>query len=95
LEEGPLVGILPQELSFLQLAGEPVMVQRKKKPSGARRKCQRKQEKANAALQADAGLRAQGAHSGESCTGTDVDTGDSSRTKRPLSPGRTPHDAQS
>jgi len=27
------------------MAGEPVMVQRKKKPSGARRKCQRKQEK--------------------------------------------------
>jgi len=28
-EEGPLVGTLLQELSFLQLTGEPVMVQRK------------------------------------------------------------------
>jgi len=33
-EEGPRVITLPQELSSLQLAGEPVMVQRKKKPSG-------------------------------------------------------------
>jgi len=47
------VGTLPQELSSLQLTGEPVMVQRKKKPSGAQRKRQRKQEKANAAPQAD------------------------------------------
>jgi len=31
-EEVPLVGTLPQELSSLQLTGEPVMVQRKKKP---------------------------------------------------------------
>jgi len=89
------VGTLPQELSSLQLTGEPVKVQRKKKPSGARRKRQRKQEKANAAPQADGGPGARGAHSGESCTGTDVDTGGSSRTKRPLSPGGTPQDAQS
>jgi len=34
-EEGPLVGTLPQELSSLQLTGEPVMVQREKKPSDA------------------------------------------------------------
>jgi len=81
------VGTLLQELSSLQLTGEPVMVQRKKKPSGARRKLQRKQEKANAAPQADAGPGARGALSGESCTGTDVDNGGSSRTKRPLSPG--------
>jgi len=47
---------LPQELGSLQLIGEPVMVQRKKKPSGARQKCQRKQEKANAAPQADTRL---------------------------------------
>jgi len=47
------VGTLPQELSSLQLAGEPVVVQRKKKPSEARKR-QRKQEKANAAPQADA-----------------------------------------
>jgi len=53
-----------------------------------------KQEKANAAPQADGGLGAQGAHSGESCTGTDVDTGGSSRTKRLLSPGGTPQDAK-
>jgi len=72
------VGTLPQELSSLQLTGEPVMVQRKMKPSGARRKRQRKQEKANAAPQTDIGLGAGGAHSGESCTGTDVDTGGSS-----------------
>jgi len=49
------VGTLPQELSSLQLTGEPVMVQKKKKPSGARRKLQWKQEKANAVPQADAG----------------------------------------
>jgi len=89
------VGTLPQELSSLQLTGEPVMGQRKKKPSGARRKRQRKQEKANAAPQADAGPGARGAHSGELCTGTDVDTRGSSCTKRPLSPGGTPQDAQS
>jgi len=89
------VGTLLQELSSLQLTGEPVMVQRKKKPSGARRKRQRKQEKANAAPQADVGPGAQGAHSGESCIGTDIDTGGSSRTKRPLSPGGTPQDVQS
>jgi len=88
------VGTLPQELSSLQLTGEPVVVKRKKKPSGAQRKRQRKQEKANAALQADVGPGARGAHSGESCTGTDVDTGGSSRTKRPLSPGGTPQNAQ-
>jgi len=95
LEEGPLVGTLPQELGSLQLPDEPVMVQRKKKPSDARRKRQRKQEKANAASQADVGPGARGTHSGESCTGTDVDTGGSSRTKRLLSPGGTPQDAQS
>jgi len=32
-EEGPLMGTLPQELSSLQLTSEPVMVQRKKKPT--------------------------------------------------------------
>jgi len=89
------VGTIPQELSSLQLTGEPIMVQRKKKPSGVRRKRRSKQEKANAASQADVGPGARGAHSGESCTGTDVDTGGSSRTKRPLSPGGTPQDAQS
>jgi len=71
------------------------MVQRKMKPSGARRKRERKQEKANAAPQADGGPGARGAHSGESCTGTDVDTGGSSRKERPLSPGGTPQNAQS
>jgi len=45
LEEGPLVGTLQQELSCLQLTGKPVMVQRKKKPSGAQRKCLWKQKK--------------------------------------------------
>jgi len=89
------VGTLPQELTYLQLAGEPVMVQRKKKPSGARRKRQRNQEKVNAAPQADAEPGARGVNSGESCTGTDVDIGGSSRTKRPLSPGGTPQYAQS
>jgi len=69
------VGTLPQELGSLQLTGEPVMVQRKKKPSGARRKRQRKQEKGNAAPQADGEPGVRGAHSGELCTGTDVDTG--------------------
>jgi len=88
------VRTLLQELSSLELTGEPVMVQRKKKPSGARRKRQRKQEKANAATQADVGPGARGAHSGKLCTGTDVDTGDSSCTKRLLSPGGTPQDAQ-
>jgi len=52
-------------------------------------------KKVNAAPQADAGPGARGAHSGESCTGTDVDTGGSSRTKRPLLPGGTPQNAQS
>jgi len=89
------VGTLPQELSSLQLTGEPVVVQKKKKPSDARRKRQRKQEKANAAPQADGRPGARGVHSGESCTGTDVGTGGSSRTNRPLSPGGTPQDAQS
>jgi len=89
------VGTLPQELSSLQLTGEPVMVHRKKKPSGAGQKRQRKHEKANAAPQVDVGPGARGAHSGESCTGTDVDTWGSSRTKRPLSLGGTPQDAQS
>jgi len=54
-----------------------------------------KQEKANADPQADAGPGARGAHSGESYSGTDVDTEGSSRTKRLLSPGGTPQDAQS
>jgi len=89
------MGTLTQEFSSLQLTGEPFMVQRKKKPSGARWKRQRKQEKAYAAPQADGGPGAQGAHSGESCTGTDVDTEGSSRTKRSLSPGGTSQDAQS
>jgi len=93
LEEGSLVGTLPQELSSMQLTGEPVMVQRKKKPSSARWKRQRKQEKVNAASQADGGPGARGAHSSESCTGADVDTGGSSRTKRPLSHGGTVQDA--
>jgi len=44
--------------------------------------------------QANAGPGARGAHSGESCTETDVDTGDSSCTKRPLSTGGTHQDAQ-
>jgi len=43
--ERPLVGTLRQELGSLQLTGEPVMVQRKKKPSGAQRKRLRKQKK--------------------------------------------------
>jgi len=70
------------------------MVHKKKKPSCAQWKRQKKQEKANAAPQAGAGPGAGGAHSGESCIGTVVDTG-GSRTKRPLSPGGTPQDAQS
>jgi len=45
-EEGPLMGTLPQELSSLQLTGEPVMVQRKKKLSGAQWKCLKKQKEA-------------------------------------------------
>jgi len=40
------VGTLLPELSSLQLTGEPVMVQRKKKPSGAQRKRLRKQKEA-------------------------------------------------
>jgi len=60
-------------------------------PDGRR---QRKQEKATAAPQADVGPGARGAHSGKPCTGTDVDTGGSSHTKRPLSPGGTSQDAQ-
>jgi len=52
---GSSVGTLSQALSSLQLINEPVMVQRKKTLSGSRRKRQRKQEKANAAPQADVG----------------------------------------
>jgi len=48
---------------------------KKKKPPGARQKHQKKQEKANAVPQADGGLGARGTHRGESCNGTDVDTG--------------------
>jgi len=80
---------------LIRRCGEPVMVQRKKKPSGARWKRQRKEERANAAPQADIGPGARGAHGGKQCTGTDVDTGSSSSTKRPLSPGGTSQDAQS
>jgi len=84
------VGTLPQELSSLQPTGEPVMVKRKKKPSGAQQKCQRKQKEATAAQQAGGGPGARGAHSG-----TDASTEGSSHTKRPLSPGGTPQGAQS
>jgi len=75
---------LPQELSSLQLTGKPVMVQRKKKPSGAQRKCLRKQKEATAAQQAGGGPGARGAHSGKLCTGTDASTEGSSRTKTPV-----------
>jgi len=68
---------------------------KKKKLSGAQQKHPRKQKKATAARQADGGPRARGAHSGKSCIGTDVNTGGSSRTKRLLSRGGTPQDAQS
>jgi len=40
LEEGPLVGTLPQELSSLQLTGEPVVVQERRNlqaPDGSAR----------------------------------------------------------
>jgi len=87
LEEEPLVGTLPQEHSSLELADEPAMVQKKKRSSGARRKQRmylRKQEKASAAQQADEGPGARGTLGGESGTGTDVDTGSGSRTKRLL-----------
>jgi len=36
-----------EELNSLELTGEPVMVQRKKKPSGAQRKHLRKQKEAS------------------------------------------------
>jgi len=52
-------------------------------------------EKSTAAQRADVGPGARGAHSGESCTGTDVNTGGNSLTKRLLSPGGTPQDAKS
>jgi len=88
------VETLAQELSSLQLTGEPVMVQRKKKPSVAQRKRLRKQKEATAAQQAGGGPRARGAYGGKLCTGTDASTQGSSRTKRPLSPGGTPQGAQ-
>jgi len=75
------MGTLPQELNSLQLTGEPIRVQRKKKPSGAQRKCLRKQKEATAVQLADIGPMSI--------------PGGSSRTKRPLSPGETPQDAQS
>jgi len=55
----------------------------------------RKQKEATAAQQTGGGSGARGAHSGKLCTGTDASTEGSSRTKRPLSPGGTPQDAQS
>jgi len=88
------VGTVPQELNSLDLTGKPVTAQKKKKLSSAQRKHLRKQKKANAAQWSDGGPGARDAHSGESCTGTDVNNRDSSRTKRLLSPGGTPQDAQ-
>jgi len=46
------MGTVPQELSSFQLTGEPVMVQKKNKPSGAQRKRLREQKEATAAQQA-------------------------------------------
>jgi len=43
---GALVGTLALELGSLQLTGKPVMVQRKKKPSGAKQKRLMKQKEA-------------------------------------------------
>jgi len=83
------VGTLPQELSSLQLTGEPAMVQRKKKPSGTQWKHLRKQKEATAAQQAGGGPGARGAHSGKLCTSTNASTEGSSHTKRLLSPGGT------
>jgi len=92
------VGTFPQELSSLQLTGEPVVVQRKKKPSGARRKRQKKQEKANAAPRPteDRKLEAPTVANRvlELMLILEIAVA-SSRTKRPLSPGGTPQDAQS
>jgi len=53
------VGTLPQELSSLQLTAEPVMVQRKKKPSDAQRKRLKKQKKTIVARQAGGGQGAE------------------------------------
>jgi len=89
------VETLSPELVSLQLTDEPVLVQRKKKPSGAQRKCLRKQKEATAAQQAGGGPGARGAHSSKLCTGTDASTEGSSSTKRSLSPGGTPQSAQS
>jgi len=72
-------GNLSAKLNSLELTGEPVMVQ-KKKLSGVQRNRPRKQKKANAAQRADGGPGARGAHNGELCTGTDVNTEGSSRT---------------
>jgi len=88
------VGTFSQEFSSLQLTGEPVMVQRKKKLSGAQRKRLRKQIEATAAQQVSGGSGARGAHSGKLCAGTDASTEGSSRTKRPLSPGGATQGAQ-
>jgi len=67
---------------------------KKNKLSGAQWKHLRKQ-KTNAAQQADGGQKARGAHSGKLCTRTNVNTEGSSHTKRLLSPGGIPQDAQS
>jgi len=68
--------------------------QTRKKTLRCSKKVPEETRNANAAPQVDKKPGARGAHSGESCTGTDVDTGGSSRPKRPLSPGGTPQDAQ-
>jgi len=70
-------------------------VKHTKKPTGAQWKHLRIQKKATAAQRADGGPGARGAHSGESCTGIDVNTRGSSCRKRLLSPGGTPQGAQS
>jgi len=81
-----------QELSSLQLTGEPVIVQRRNTqvPDGSARGNKKKRMLPHRPTQ-DQELEVP---SGESCTGTDVNTGGSSRTKRKLSPGGTPQDAQ-
>jgi len=84
------VGTLPQELSSLQLTGEPVDGSKEEETLRCPTEAPEETKKANASPQADVGPGARGAHSGKSCTGTDVDTEGSSRTKRPLSPGGTP-----
>jgi len=90
------VGTLPQELSCLQLTGEPVIVQRKKKnlllPDRSTRGNKKKRMLPHRPMQ-DRELEAPTV--ANHALGLMLILGVAVAQKRPLSPGGTPQDAQS